>query len=102
LGFAASAPLGEEPVDQLVTPRAGHDRRDIGEDGRARPLERDPAAAGDQRIPASSRSTVTCSHARGPSGVAVVALSFRAILRYGHDAPERGPDPVHDRYLDLW
>src|SRR3954471_9320876 len=51
-GVADLAVLGDEPMNQLVAPSAGHDRLLVGENGRALPLERDPAKAGDQRLPA--------------------------------------------------
>ena len=50
--LADLAAFGEEPVDQLVAPGAGHDRLLVGEDGRALAFERDPAEAGDQWLPA--------------------------------------------------
>src|SRR5436189_5745924 len=51
-GVADLAVLGEEPMDQLVAPSAGDNRLLVGEDGRALSLERDPAEAGDQWLPA--------------------------------------------------
>lgn len=51
--FAELALSGEEPVDQLVASNGGHDRLEIGDDGSALSLERYPAEAGDQRLPAS-------------------------------------------------
>src|ERR1035441_510660 len=42
---------GQEPVDQLVAPGAGHDRPPVGEDGCAHSSERGPAEAGDQWFP---------------------------------------------------
>jgi hypothetical protein len=74
LGVTALAALGEEPVDPLVAPGAGHDRRDVGEDGRALPVERAPAEAGDQRLPAPIALDGDL-----PSGVSIVALYVRAI-----------------------
>jgi hypothetical protein len=50
--LAQLTPPGEEPVEQLVAPGGGHDRRAIGDDGGALALERDAAEAGDQRFPA--------------------------------------------------
>lgn len=51
--FAELALSGEEPVDQLVASNGGHDRLEIGDDGSALSLERYPAEAGDQGLPAS-------------------------------------------------
>jgi hypothetical protein len=50
-GFADLAASGDEPVDQLVSLRAGHDRPSVGEDGLALSCERCPAEAGDQWFP---------------------------------------------------
>jgi hypothetical protein len=50
-GCADFTALGEAPVEQRVAPGAGHDRGEIGEDGRALPSERESADAGDPRLP---------------------------------------------------
>src|SRR5262245_47657660 len=52
LGFTNLAALGKEPVDPRVAPGAGHDRGDVGTNGRALPSEREPADAGNPRRPA--------------------------------------------------
>jgi hypothetical protein len=44
-GRADLAVPGQEPVDQLAAPGAGHDRPLVGEDGCAHSPERDPAKA---------------------------------------------------------
>src|SRR5215468_6124641 len=43
--------VGEEPVDQLVSLGAGHDRCQVDQDRVALAFERDPAEAGDQWFP---------------------------------------------------
>ena len=50
-GLTELAALGQEPVDQLVAPRAGQDRRSVGEDRGALPV-----GAGSRR---SGRSVVS-------------------------------------------
>jgi hypothetical protein len=70
--------FGQEPVDQLVAPGAGHDRPLFGEDGCASSPQRDPAEAGDQWLSSPVAFDVTCRHFRGPAGVSMAALYLRA------------------------
>jgi hypothetical protein len=53
LRVADLAASNQEPVQQLVASGAGHDRREVRQDGRALAPDRDAAEAGDQWLPSS-------------------------------------------------
>ncbi len=69
---------GEEPVDQLVALGAGQDRsRRMAVRSRRSGIPPKRATSG---LRPRSRSTLTCRQLRGPAGVSIVALYFRAIV----------------------
>jgi hypothetical protein len=79
-GFADLATLGEEPMDQLILLRAGHDRPLVGEDCRALSREWYAAEAGDQRFPPLVAWDGNSQVGARPFRCSTVLLYFRAIL----------------------